>query len=213
MISEVVLIFAGSFTLALTGALMPGPLLTITIADSARRGFIAGPLLMIGHAALELALVVGVWFGLGKILELSAVKAAAALAGGLILLWMGQGMIRAAPGLSMKAAVEAPGSSINPVANGILASLSNPYWLIWWATVGLGYLVSAQKLGIAGVAVFFVGHISADFAWYSAVSLAVSRGRTVVSDKVYRSVIRACGALLLGFGAWFVWSVKGFIAG
>ena len=50
-------IFGGSFLVALTGAMMPGPVLTVTISESSRRGAWAGPLLMIGHALLELALI------------------------------------------------------------------------------------------------------------------------------------------------------------
>ena len=58
-------IFGGSFTLALSGVLMPGPLLTVTIAESARRGFWAGPLLMTGHSILELLIVLAIFKGWG----------------------------------------------------------------------------------------------------------------------------------------------------
>jgi len=64
---EMAAIFSASFTLALSGALMPGPLFTITISESARRGFRAGPLLMVGHALLEVVLVAAVVQGLGLI--------------------------------------------------------------------------------------------------------------------------------------------------
>ena len=197
-------IFTGALVVALSGALMPGPLLTVTVADSARRGFMTGPLLMTGHAILELALVLGVIFGLGPILEKPTVMGAVALLGGLILLWMGAGMIRSAPRMSLTLDAEGAGALRNPVLTGILASLSNPYWTLWWATVGLGYLVASMKYGAAGVAVFFVGHISADFLWYSIVSLAVSRGRNIMTDAVYRNVLRVCGVVLLGFGGWFL---------
>jgi len=48
-----------SFIVALSGALMPGPLLTLTVGEAARRGFWAGPLIIVGHALLELALAYG----------------------------------------------------------------------------------------------------------------------------------------------------------
>ena len=57
MPASLALIFGSSFVIALSGALMPGPLLTATIAESSRRGFIAGPLLIGGHAILEMALI------------------------------------------------------------------------------------------------------------------------------------------------------------
>ena len=52
-----VVIFFSSFMIALSGALMPGPLLTVTISEATRRGTVAGPLMILGHGILELALV------------------------------------------------------------------------------------------------------------------------------------------------------------
>jgi threonine/homoserine/homoserine lactone efflux protein len=207
---EVLAIFGGSFTLALSGALMPGPLLTMTIAEVARRGFRAGPLLISGHSLLELALVVAIILGLGPFLEQGAVMAVIALLGGAVLAWLGVDMIRGAGKMTLQHGEVATTGTLtgHPIIMGILGSLANPYWIIWWATIGLGYLVSAMKFGMTGVAVFFLGHISGDFAWYCLVSYGISRGKRVLRDESYRAVIRVCGVLLLAFGGWFVLSAK-----
>jgi threonine/homoserine/homoserine lactone efflux protein len=212
MIVALGLILVTSFTVALSGALMPGPLFTVCVADSARRGFSTGPLLILGHAILELALVGAVLLGLGPVLKLPAVMGGTALLGGLILLWMGAGMLRSAGGMTLAVSAEAPDASGagGLIVTGVLASLSNPYWIIWWATIGLGYLTSGMKYGIAGVAVFFAGHIAADFSWYAAISYSISRGRAVFNDRIYRIVIRACGAGLLAFAVWFLVSALRF---
>lgn len=206
------IIFATSFTVALSGALMPGPLFTVCVADSARRGFSTGPLLILGHAILELALVAAVLLGLGPVLKQPAVMGGTALLGGLILLWMGAGMLRGAGAMTLAVSAESSGSSGagSLIVTGVLASLSNPYWILWWATIGLGYLTSGMKYGITGVAVFFVGHISADFAWYAAISGSISRGRALFNDRVYRAVIRVCGVVLLLFAVWFLASAVKF---
>ena len=86
-------IFGTSFVIALSGALMPGPLLTATIAESSRRGFIAGPLLIGGHAILEMALIGALLLGLAPFLQKPAVFTIIALAGAGILLWMAVGML------------------------------------------------------------------------------------------------------------------------
>ena len=207
---EVLALFGGSFTIALSGALMPGPLFTVTIAETARRGFRAGPLLMTGHSLLELTLVVAIILGMGPFLRRAPVMAVVALLGGVVLVWLGADMIRHAGELSLQTdTVSQPQTwSRHPVIMGILASLANPYWTIWWATIGLGYLVSAMKFGMLGVGVFFLGHISGDFAWYSLVSYAVSHGQRILKDRSYRVLIRVCGVLLLGFGGWFVFAAK-----
>jgi threonine/homoserine/homoserine lactone efflux protein len=210
---EITLILVGSFTLALSGALMPGPLFTLTISESARRGFKAGPLLMLGHSLLELVLVVAIILGLGSYLTLSPVLGTIALAGGCLLVYFGIDMVRTAGNLSLSSSMTEEGSSgnRNPVLMGILTSLSNPYWTFWWATIGLGYLVAAMKFGYLGVAVFFLGHIAADFAWYSLVSFGVSRGKSLLSDRSYRLLIRACGLFLLCFGGCVLYSAKQYL--
>lgn len=210
---EITTIFAASFTLALSGALMPGPLFTITISESAKLGFKAGPLLIIGHALLELLLVVAVIQGLGAYLKLPSVIGFIALFGGLLLVYLGTDMMRSAGKRSLKneSPVVESRYGRHPIVLGVLGSLSNPYWTIWWATIGLGYLVTAMKFGYVGVAAFFVGHIAADFAWYSLVSLGISRGKTFLKDTGYQHLIRVCGVFLFCFGGWFLISAKNYL--
>ena len=208
---ELVAIFGGSFVLALSGALMPGPLLTVTIVESARRGFIAGPLLIAGHALLELALVVAIILGLSPYLKKPFVMGGIALVGGAILLWMGVQMVRTANQVSLNDDQKEYKKSSNPVLAGILVSLSNPYWTLWWATIGLGYLVAVIRLGIMGVGVFFVGHIAADLLWYCIVSFGISRGKKILRETIYQNIIRFCGIVLVGFGGWFLITGRSYL--
>ena len=82
-------IFVTSFIVGLSGALMPGPVLTVTISQSAARGLIVGPLIVLGHGILELSLVVAIVYGLGQILTHGSVIGAIGISGGTVLLWMG----------------------------------------------------------------------------------------------------------------------------
>lgn len=195
-------IFGTSFVIALSGALMPGPVLTVTISESSRRGFWAGPLIIVGHGILELVLVILLLLGLGPYLKKDIVFGVVGLCGALILMWMAFGMFRSIP--SLKLNLE-PGAEEgrNPILAGILMSLANPYWTIWWATIGLGYIVFAMKFGAVGVIAFFAGHLSADFAWYSIVSLTISRGRSFLSERLYRGIIAVCASALVVFSVWF----------
>ena len=199
-----------SFIVALSGALMPGPLLTLTVGEAARRGFWAGPLIILGHALLELALVllllagVGVWLNRPLILGLVGVSGAAALG------WMGLGLLKASRHSHL--AFDAKGGSgLNPIVAGVLMSAANPYWLIWWLTIGLGYVMFSMKYGWLGVGLFFAGHILADFAWYTLVSGAVSQGRRFISDGIYRGFLAGCGVFLFGFGGYFAFQGVNFL--
>ncbi|MBW2018682.1 MAG: LysE family transporter [Deltaproteobacteria bacterium] len=205
-------IFGTSFVIALSGALMPGPVLTVTISESSRRGFWAGPLIIVGHGILELALVILLLLGLGPYLSQDIVFGVVGLLGALILMWMALSMFRSIPSLKFNLASDADTRG-NPVWAGILMSLANPYWIIWWATIGLGYIVYAMKFGAVGVIAFFAGHISADFAWYSAVSLAISKGRSFISDRLYKGIIAVCASALVVFGGWFGFmSIQKFVS-
>jgi threonine/homoserine/homoserine lactone efflux protein len=198
-------IFITSFIVALSGALMPGPLLTTTIGESSRHGSHAGPLLTVGHALLELALISLMFLGLAPLLKNKTVTAIISIVGALILLWLAYGMFRSLSGLSIdKEAKPAQGGKRRLVAAGILVSLSNPYWTLWWATIGLAYILQATIFGIIGVAVFFVGHILADFVWYSFISLTVGKGRKMLTPIIYRGVVAVCALFLVGFAVWFL---------
>ena len=88
--------------------------------------------------------------------------------------------------------------------SGIHFSLTNPYWSIWWITIGLGYLMGSLRFGLPGVMAFFAGHIAADLLWYSMISYAVSKGKGLLGDKGYRYLLSACGIFLIFFGGWFL---------
>lgn len=198
-------IFASSFVIAFSGALMPGPLLTAAISESSQRGFIVGPLMIAGHAVLELVLVIALLTGLAPFLQLPTVFVATALSGAIILFWMAWGMIRSLPSLHLFWDADQK-QRRNPVLSGILMSVVNPYWTIWWATIGLGYILYSRQFGLAGVAFFFTGHILADLAWYSLVTAAVAGGRRFLTDRLYRGLIAVCAAFLVAFAGYFAYA-------
>jgi threonine/homoserine/homoserine lactone efflux protein len=198
-------IFFSSFVIALSGAMMPGPLLTATISESSQRGFIAGPLLIIGHGILELALVITLLLGLAPFLMREEVFIVIAIAGAGFLLWMALKMFHSLPSLHLSLDVERSDRN-HLVISGALLSIANPYWLVWWATIGLGYLIHSKRFGLLGIFFFFTGHFFADFTWYAAVAAAVGKGRHFLSDRVYRIIIGICATFLVIFACYFIYA-------
>ncbi len=194
-----------SFAVALFGALVPGPLLAITVERSLREGFRAGPELVLGHGLLEFLLVVVLIAGLGEFLKATQVVTVLGIAGGIVLMILGTGMVQTAKTFVPRQVVLRKGlSGLPTVLAGALVSLANPYWTLWWASIGLVYLGMALAHGFRGVAVFFLGHFSADFFWYSLVSFSLSRPSQLLSGKAFRLVMVFCGLFLVGLGLWFL---------
>ena len=220
-----------SFLVGLSGAMMPGPVLTITIGETAARlrqgglfpsgsdaregsvgppgaaqlarGAMVGPLIVLGHGLLEVGLVVAVVLGLGKLLVRDAVVGWIGVAGGAVLVWMAWGMLRSVRGLSLRAVADRGERRRHPVLAGILTSLANPYWAVWWATIGLGYIALSLKLGTIGLVAFYCGHILSDLAWYGAISVSLVLGHRLLTDRAYRGLVAACAVFLFGFGLYF----------
>ncbi len=201
---SILLIAGSSFMLALSGALIPGPLFAVTVSESVRRGFKAGPLIIAGHALTEAAIILLMISQAAPLLMHEKARFFVGVIGGAVLIVMGFALLKGAAKAGLDLSNGGKVTGMHPVLTGIIGSITNPYWVIWWITIGLGYLLSSLKYGPAGVLAFFSGHIAADLTWYSIISFAVSRGRKKIGEKGYRFMLYGCGVFLLCFGVWFV---------
>jgi threonine/homoserine/homoserine lactone efflux protein len=165
-----------------------------------------GFLVIVGHAALELVLIAGIFLGLDMVLKSNAAQITIGMGGGLMLCWLGGEMIvKAARGRVSVSMESQSRNSEKLVLSGALLSLANPYFLLWWAVIGLGFLTQAYRdFAVFGVAVYFAGHITADFVWYGLISTVVGKTRKFIGEKPYKIIIMALGALLVFFGAKFL---------
>ena len=129
--AAVLSIFGTSFLVGLSGAVSPGPLLAYNIRETVRRGFLAGPYVATGHAIPELLVVVVLALGLSRFIDVDNVTGAIGLLGGLVLLWMGGGMLRnpgqGAPGSAEHRVAQLHAGATAPIIGGAVVSLSNPF--------------------------------------------------------------------------------------
>lgn len=197
--------FAGilvlGFIIGLTGALAPGPTLVATINSSLKKGWKAGPLVTLGHALTEVLMVVLVLTGLSMFI--TGYSFMIVIIGGAALVIFGILTLLESRHASVDITGET-GKSDNPVLAGIVTSISNPYFWIWWFTVGSAILISALEGGWLLVIAFVVGHWFADLGWLTLVSLGIHRGRFFLSGRGYRYLLAVCGIFLIGFGVWFL---------
>jgi threonine/homoserine/homoserine lactone efflux protein len=182
-------------------------MLTVVITESPRQGVKAGPLTVLGHALLELALLFGLVVGLGPLLGKSAVKTTLALVGGAMLVLMAVTMLVVVARGRARVELEDDGrgsGKLRTVLAGAVSSLSNPYWTLWWATIGMGLLTKAYAAGAAGLVAFYLGHITGDLTWYSAVSGLIAAGRRFITGRVYGAMLLGSAVFLLAMAGWFI---------
>jgi threonine/homoserine/homoserine lactone efflux protein len=203
---DLVVIFVASFGICFTGAVIPGPLLALTLKESVNRGKAAALWLSGGHSLCELVIVGAIAAGASRMISVDKIVGPVGILGGAIIIWMAVDAFRQAKSVAEPEAIgqDALSESRGLIVGGAVVTVSNPYWLLWWLTVGIALLLNAvEAAGPAGIVSFYVGHISSDFLWFGFIGFLVGRRRQMLSARLYRRIIRACAYFLLGFGALF----------
>lgn len=200
---EIAKLLITSFVIGLTGALAPGPTLVATINSSLKTGWTAGPKIFIGHALAELLIFLLIILGLATAAQ--HYSHFISLTGGIALIAFGLLTVKG----SRTATLASPsGDKIDsPYVAGIITSAANPYFWIWWLSIGSAFVIDGLRGGIIMACLFMVGHWSADFGWYTFVSASLDRSRTILSDTHYQRILMACGGFLMLFGLYYlVWA-------
>lgn len=187
--------------ISLSGVMMPGPVTAVTVAKGYRDRK-AGAFIALGHGMVELPLIGLIYLGFGQYFALHYVKVAVGLIGGLMLLWLGVSMFRAR-GRRDTTGVDLPYSSL---AAGIITTVANPYFFLWWATIGAALVMKATAFGTMGVVLFALVHWLCDLAWDQFVSVVTFKSRRLWTRRVQQVVFGGCALILMGFGVWFIFS-------
>ena len=198
---ELVLFLIQVFIISISGAMQPGPVTATAITMGTRNRW-AGSLLAVGHGIVEFPLIVLIIFGLGAILQKTSSQIVIGILGGLARLYMAYGMFKTA---SHPVDVAAGARKDKPILAGIILTVSNPYFLVWWATVGLGLATTATKYGMYGFVLFAVVHWLVDLIWVTALSFASFHGTMLFGPKVQRRVMQVCAGAMLFFGLFFLY--------
>jgi threonine/homoserine/homoserine lactone efflux protein len=188
-----------------SGVMAPGPVTAAAIAMGARSCY-AGLALALGHAIIEFPLMILIILGLSRIFESAKTQIVIGLAGGAFLLIMAIQMLVS----SRKAnEPETKHTKTKPVLTGLILSAGNPYFLLWWATVGLTLATTASRLGIWAFALFAIVHWLCDCLWLQALSFASFKGTKLLGQKSQRIVLMICSVALFFFGLFFIYNAAG----
>nr|MBC8511894.1 LysE family transporter [Dehalococcoidia bacterium] len=144
-----------------------------------------------------------IYFGFAHFFASPEAKKIIGLAGGLMLIFMGAMVFR----VTGKAVGEAADLPYGSFITGVIMTGANPYFFLWWATIGVALIATAAEFGIWALLLFAVVHWSCDLVWEQLVSMSVFKTRHLWTQKVQRTVFGICALVLVGFGVWFCFSV------
>ena len=192
-------ILASVVVISFTGVMAPGPMFAVTLAKSYKSPW-AGTQMSLGHAVIEVPLILLIYFGFAQFFQNIIVQLVLSVLGGGMIIWLGIGMFRS------RTEVVRKGKDLpyNAFTAGILTSGLNPFFLLWWATIGSMLIMSFLDFGVVGLTIFILVHWSCDLAWLSFVSTVVYRTHSLWGVRPQVWTFIGCSLLLMGFGGWFV---------
>lgn len=201
--TALILFLAKAVTISLSGVMAPGPVTAATIAAGTRSRH-AGGLIAVGHGIVELPLVLCIWAGMGRLfLQSETVKMVIGFVGGAFLLFMGIQMLRSV-GKNNEKVIQH--TSQNPLWTGIILSAGNPFFLLWWPTVGLVLIKDVQEFGGLAFALFITTHWLCDLVWLEALSWTSFKGAKLLGGRTQYVVLLVCSLTLVSFGLFFIYN-------
>lgn len=184
---------------SLSGVMMPGPVFAACVVKGYREST-AGLKIAVGHGLVEIPIVLLLVFGLKHIVDNRILLTIIGVTGGLVLVYMGFSMIR----IKCDKKDEPDYLPYDSVSVGVLTTAANPYFFLWWATVGAALISQALGFPTWFIAVFILVHLLCDFVWDFVVSYAVYRSRNIWTPRIERIVFAVFGVLLVIFGIRFI---------
>lgn len=192
-------------TASLSGVMMPGPMFAVTIAKSMKSPW-AGVLVSLGHAVIEVPLILLVYFGLREFFQNEIFQFVLSILGGGVIVWMSIDLFRS----RRKIVKEGKDTSYNAFTAGIMMSGLNPFFLFWWATLGIKILLDfTTAIGDWALPLFILVHWLCDLVWLSVVSFVIYKTHKFWGERVQEWIFIILSLALLYFGLQFI--IKGII--
>ena len=191
--------------ISVSGALYPGPLFFVTISHGVKSGTKSGIIFSIAHSLIEFTLVMLLALGLLSVANEPAAMLVVGVAGGVALIVFGAMQIRGSFSYKPEETKTGQGATRNLFLIGLALTGLNPYFIVWWLTIGANLIfISLEFASLAGVVFMYVCHVWVDYAWLILVSTLAKRGAKILRLKWYRVLMAVFGAVLIYFGLSFL---------
>lgn len=188
-----------------SGALAPGPLFLATVSHGSKSGAKSGLIFSVAHTIVEFTLIFLFALGLITIANEPIVVLVVGLAGGIVLIIFGLNQIRKSIRYKSVEIKDSRSSFHHLFLIGLAFTGLNPYFILWWFTVGAELiLISLAFASLAGVVFMYLCHVWMDYVWLISVAHLAKKGTNIIGFKGYRILISLFGLILIYFGFTFI---------
>ena len=183
-----------------SGALAPGPLFFATVSHGTKHGAKTGLIFSIAHTVVEFTLIMLFALGLITIASEPIVKIAIGVVGGIVLILFGAVQIHKSITSNPEDLTKPKSSYKHLFFIGIVFTGLNPYFILWWMTVGAQLIIVAlQFAALLGVIFMFICHVWMDYVWLTGVAYLSKKGTNVMGLKWYKPLMIIFGIVLKYF--------------
>ena len=190
-----------------SGVMSPGPLFAANITHGLKNGTKAGIKIAIGHSLVEFPLVILLGIGILSMEVFPEFRTIISILGAITLFVFAFLQIKTILNKNKKISTKL---KQGPIITGILLSGLNPFFIIWWLTIGLKLISDAMAIwAFAGILVVFVLHIWMDFVWLGATAFLISKSKKIISNTNYKIIVLGLSGILIYFGITFLIDVIG----
>ena len=185
-----------------SGVMAPGPLFTANVSYGLREGTKSGIKMAIGHTIVEFPLVILLGVGVFSLEIFPEFRTVISIFGAITLFAFAILQIKTV--LQNKEHIKSK-PKYGPLVTGIALSALNPFFIIWWLTIGFKLISDAMMIwAFSGILVVFFLHIWMDFVWLGGVSFLASKSSRILSNRNYKIMMVGLSSMLVYFGITFL---------
>ncbi len=185
-----------------SGVMAPGPLFTANISYGLREGAKSGIKMAAGHTIVEFPLVILLGIGVFSLETFPEFRIIISIVGAITLFVFALVQIKTVL-QNNKNITSTP--KHGPLVTGIIFSALNPFFIVWWLTIGFKLISDAMLIwAFSGILIVFFLHIWMDFAWLGGISFLASKSSKILSNRNYKFIMIGLSLLLVYFGITFL---------
>ncbi len=187
--------------ISVSGVMAPGPLFAANVSYGLRDGTRSGVKMAIGHTIVEFPLVILLGIGVFSLQVFPEFRTWISIFGAIALFAFAILQIKSI--LQKKDITTKPKQG--PLITGIVLSALNPFFIIWWLTIGFKLISDAMMVwAFSGILIVFFLHIWMDFVWLGGVSFLASKSSQILSNRNYKILMTGLSLTLVYFGITFL---------